>query len=532
MTDNSSAVINANPLENPSISLRDPVVWTSIFGGGETDAGVSVNSRSAMGYPPLWRAISLVAGDVAKMPLNVFRREADGGKEAARKHPAWKLLTLQVSDVCDSMTFRETLTAMALLRGNGYAAIVRNNRRDPVELIILDSAQTYPILLGGELWYVTQSDGRDIRLPARDVLHIKGLSADGLVGYDLVTLMADALGVGMAAMQFGAKFFGRGANASGMLMVPGTFSEERVRNTIEAFNELSSGMSNAHKIGLLQDGVKFQQLTVTPDQAQFLETRKHEIRTVAQIIGCPNHKLGDTETNSHSSLEAENQAYLDNCLDKWLRKWEVECCRKLLSDTQKTNGTHFIEFNRKSLLRMSATDRANYYSRLQEHGSLTVNDVLRAENMPTIGESGDRRYRPGNLLEIGPEPDGPPIGGQPALPGPAAESDSLLVAVVEDRVQKSLKLEAGAVAKAAGRESDFLEWLDGFYTSWVENSSSTSDMRDAFVIHAEESMAQLASVACSATRDSLAGAVGECVATWGERGESLTTEILKGQDNG
>jgi len=528
MATDTGALIDANPLENPSISLRDPVVWASIFGGGGTDAGVSVTPRTAMGYPPLWRAISLVAGDVAKMPLQIFRRLPDGGKEAARNHPAWGLVTRQASEFIDAMSFRETITAMALLRGNGYAAIERNNRGDAASLILMDSSATYPIMADGRLWYVTNSNGEQFRLPSRDVFHMRGLSPDGLVGYDLVTLMADALGVGMAAQQFGAKFFGRGANASGMLMVPGTFSEERIRNTIKDFEAMSTGMSNAHKIGLLQDGVKFQQLTVTPDQAQFLETRKHEVRIVAQIIGCPNHKLGDTETNSHSSLEAENQSYLDSCLDKWLRKFETECNCKLLSETQKQNDTHFFEFNRKSLLRMSANDRANYYAKLQEHGSLTVNDVLRLENMATIGESGDRRYRPGNLLEIGDEPDGPTQEVMPNAPGPA---NGMLASLVHSSVTKSLTVESDKVKRAAGKEKNFMQWADKFYTSWVTNSSTTPEMEAAFLVHADESMRALTEVACSSTADSLPGAIGECVATWAERGQILTDTIL-GKTNG
>lgn len=528
-------IVNASPLENPNISLRDPAVWQGIFGGGASDSGVSVTPTSAMGYPPLWRAINLVAGDVAKLPLNVYRRLQDGGKEADKRHPAWQLLTRQTSETSDAVTFRECLTAHALLRGNGYAAIQRNNRMEPVEMLILNPSATYPVMFNGELYYVTTIDGDEIKLMARDVFHIRGLSSDGLTGYDIVSLMADALGVGMAAQKFGAKFFGQGSNMSGLMMVPGHFSEEKVRNTRAAWDSMYAGITNSHKVALLQDGVKFQQMTIAPEQAQFLQTRQYEVRaTVANIIGCPSHKLGDDTKTSYSSLEAENQSYLDECLDRWLKKWEMECCLKLLSATQKANDTHFIEFNRKALLRMSANDRANYYSRLQEHGNLTVNDVLRSENMPTIGEKGDRRYRPANLVEIGEESD---EVQQQAPPAPPADDDNtdettepdtsnrMLHAFVESSVEKATKIERDRVLKAAQKEDNFIAWADSFYSDWIDHNSTTPEVQAAFVKHAAESKHQLMEVAGSCTATSLAGAVAECVATWSDRGQILTTTI-------
>jgi len=523
-------IVNANPLENPNISLRDPTVWQGIFGGGSTDAGVSVTPTTAMGYPPLWRAINLVAGDVAKLPLNVYRRLPDGGKEKDTKHPAWPLLNRQASETADSVSFKECLTGHALLRGNGYGVIQRDNRGQPTELFILNPSATWPVIADGMLWYLSQIGSEQVRIPSRDMLHIRGLSPDGLVGYDIISLMADALGVGMAAQKFGANFFGSGANPSGILQIPGTFSDEKIRNTISAFDSMASGLSQSHKVALLQDGVKFQQMTIPPEQAQFLQTRQYEVRaTVANIIGCPPHKLGDDSKTSYSSLEAENQSYLDECLDRWLKKWETECNIKLLTDSQKRNDTHFVEFNRKALLRMSSTDRANYYSRLQEHGGMTVNDVLRSENMPTIGEKGDRRYRPANLIEIGDESDQVMSAAAPVAP--SENNAGLLESLVASSVGKSVRVEADSVRRAAKNEDNFCAWLDTFYAAWVRNSSTTTATESAFTLHAATSKHQLLDVAGSATQTSLAGAVAECVATWDDRGTILITTIME-QDNG
>ena len=381
--------------------------------------------------------------------------------------------------------------------------------------------------------------------PARDIYHVKGLSSDGVVGYDIITLMAGALSVGMAAQRHGAKFFGQGSNMSGILQVPGHWNEEKLRNTAEVWKKTVGGMANAHKVALLQDGVKWQPYSISPEQAQFLQTRNYEIRgTVANITGCPPHKLGDDSRTSHSSLEAENQSYLDECLDRWLRKHELEATIKLLSERERASESHFVEFNRKALLRMSSQDRANYYAKLQEHGDMTVNDVLRAENMATIGEQGDRRYRPGNLLEIGEEPDGP-VQSQPPpqqapptpepepepAPEPEEEPNDLLTVMVETNVAKACKIETDRVVKAAAKEANFVAWLDKFYTDWVVNSSVSTELRPAYTAHAAASKSALLDVAGSATLASLPGAVKECVATWSDRGDKLTTSILRSDNN-
>jgi len=539
-----TVMVNASPLENPSISIRDPAVWQETFGGGPTQSGVSVTPSSAMGYPPVWRAINLISGDVASLPLKIFRREPDGGKEAATSLPAYHLMRKKASRDVKAFDMIRTLTSHALLRGNGYAAIYRNKRRDPVELVLLDPSETYPAKVNGDLWYVTQVEGDDIRIPARDILHIRGLSADSYVGYDVVSVMAEALGVGMAAQRFGARFFGHGANMSGLLMVPGHFPEEKIRNTMEAWKSMQSGLDNSHKIALLQEGVKFQQLQMSPEQSQFLQTREYEVRqTVASILGCPPHKLGDSTRTSHNSLESENVSYLNDCLKPWLREWETECDDKLLSETQLSNDTHFFAFNRNALLQMEAKDRAEVYSRHLEHGTLTINDVLKAEDLPTIGEKGDRRYRPANLMEIGEESD-EAMQQQQAMPQDdddeeddteeeettedTSKEKAMLRAMVTSSVTKALEIESQRVVKAAKKETNLVAWMDGFYDNWISNAElpSSQESHLAFIDHSVRSKMEIFDVVSCSTPESLPAAVAECVATWSDRGNLITERIL------
>ena len=418
----------------------------------------------------------------------------------------------------------------SLLRGNGYAYIERNNRNDPTQLILLDPDVTFPAMEDSALWYVTEIRGEQTRIPARDVFHVRGLSNDGMKGYDVVTLMAEAVSVGVAASRFGARFFGHGANVSGLLQVPGHFSEAKIKATMDAWGKMNQGLSNSHKVALLQDGTKFVPLTVNPAQSQFLETREYEVRTISNITGCPPHKLGDPTRTSHNSLEAENESFLNDCLDHWLCEIESEANTKLLSDTQQRTDSHFVEFNRRALLRMSANDRANFYTKMQMSGNMTINEVRAAENMPPVA-NGDSLYRPVNLVEIGDEPDqaGQRLQPEPAEPTEQDAAVTSLRAMVSNSVQRSLQIEKDRIVKAVKSEPDFVAWLHSFYPHWINNATiPATGSQQALTTHAHESKLALLDVAGSSSQTSLPGAVAECVATWtDERGEIITNQIME-----
>lgn len=578
---------NNAPLENPAVSLQDPAAWEQYFGGAATEAGVSVTPTTAMGHPPLWRAINLISGGVAKLPLDVFRRLPDGAKEKDPTHPAYKLLKKRSSRHIKSFTLKQTIVSHALLRGNGYAFIERNNRGEPTQLILLDPDITFPAMEGADLWYVTEIRGEQVRIPSADIFHVKGLGHDGLKGYDVVTLLAEALSVGIAASRFGARFFGAGANVSGILQVPGHFNEQKIKATMDAWSQMNQGLSNSHKVALLQDGTKFVPLTVNPAQSQFLETREYEVRTIHCITGCPSSKLGDPTHMSYSSLEAENEAFLTDCLDTWLQEIESEANFKLLTEAQQEQDSHFVEFNRRAILRMSANDRANYYTRMQTFGNLSINEVRAAENMPPV-ENGDQLYRQANLVEVAdpieqgetasPTSTGPseveiasliqkvylgvgkvltseearqlvtqagfdlnaefsPDIAQPlriasAEAEPSEDNATAVAAtlrmMVGTSVDRSLQIEKDRVIKAAKTEDNFTAWVQEFYPKWIETSTVVPQSRGALIAHAADSKKQLLDVAASSTASSLAGAVSECVATWTDtRGQTITDTVME-----
>jgi HK97 family phage portal protein len=404
---------------------------------------VRVNHGTALGQPAVWRAVNLLSGDVAKLPLVKFRRTSDNGKEADRGSAAYRIMRRKANSLMTAFTFRRTLTFHSLMHGNGCAFIYRDLAGRPLQLLILDPQQTCLAIVDGVAWYVTEVLGEQRKLPAADVLHIKGLSHDGLWGIDVVDLMAEALGLGMAAREFGSRFFGEGSNASGVLMVPGHFTQEKIRNTISSWNEMQTGLTKSHRIALLQDGVKWQQMTIPPEAAQMLGTREFEIREVANIWSVPPHKLGDGTRTSHNSLEQEDQAYLDESLDPHLVSWETECDFKLLDETEQESESHFFEFNRAARLRTDASTRATVYRVLTEIGVMSANDVLRRENMPTIGPAGDQHFRPANWM---------PLEDAALPPAAQAAARAHLQAALAERLARMARIETTRVAKAARGE--------------------------------------------------------------------------------
>lgn len=453
-------------LENPAMSLTDPETWDGVGGYEPSSSGVRVTAKKAIGYPPLWKGVNLIARDVAKLPLPLYRRDEENGKIEAREHSSYPLLRKRtVPGIMKALTFKMTMQYHALMYGNGCAAIIRDGAGRAREMMILEPRETCLAIVNGVLWYKTKIGGEDIRLPARDVFHIKGLSHNGLWGLDVIEVMSNALGLGLAAREYAAKFYANGSNSSGLLMIPGHFTQEKIENTIRAWNKMQTGLTKSHRVALLQDNVKYQPLTIDAEKSQLLQTRQFEGKEVANILCIPPHKIGDDSKANYNSLEQENQSYLDESLDPWLCEWETEGDEKLLTEEEKANDSHFYEFKRDAKLRTDAATRSAYYKSLSEIGVLTVNDILRKENQPTIGPLGDKRYRPLNWKEISEDPE-----PRNQLPGPSAAARDALESLVADRLERMQRIETN---KAAQQRSGLTEWVSPFL------SDHAARMRDA-----------------------------------------------------
>jgi HK97 family phage portal protein len=457
-------------LENPRTPLSHPDAWLiEAWGGGAAQSGVRVNATTALTYSPVWRAVNLISRDVAKLPLVVYRR-LGSGKEKDPAHPAFPLLRYKPHRELTSFPFRMTITANALLWGNGYALIERDGGARPVGLFLLNPEDTAPDRdpISNEIFYKTKVLGRDFEFARENILHIRGLG-NGLHGMSVIAKARETFGLGIAARDYGSVFFKNNARPGMVLEHPGTMSDEAVARLKQSWQETQGGLTNAHKIAILEEGMKANPFSMSNEDAQFLGTREFEIREVANWFGVPPHKLGDTTRTAFASLEQENQSYLDDALDPWLVNWEMECWDKLLTERQKLNDTHVVEFTRHALVRANIKDRGDFYNQALQSGWMNRDEVRARENMNPIPDGeGEKFFMPLNMGRTGEEeepqgdPSAPPA---PTTPPPTENERSLehtrnerdLLAEVFSRMAKRLSKNARRISK---KPDDFIPWIE------------------------------------------------------------------------
>ena len=386
-------------LENPQTPLSQ--AFDFFEPGVRTEAGTPVGERHALGYPPFWRGVNLISADVSKLPLRVYERTEQQGRRRAIEHPAWTLLRRKPNPLQTSSALRRQLTLHALVYGNGLAEIDRDGAARPTAIWPLDPKRVTMVRRGERLFYVVTDDSGGSRvLRSENVLHIAGLGYDGLSGYPVVSLLAEALGLGIAAQRFGAKFFGRGSHQSVVIRHPGALKPEARERLRKSWQSIYGGLENAHGVAVLCEGAEVTKVSVDPEAAQYIETRKFEIRDVANILGLPPHLLGDDSRISYNSLEQENQAYLDRSLDHWLCLWEDEAADKLLSEEELRGETHFIEHDRAALLSTDLKSRWEAYRVARDAGFMSADEIRARENMPPLGRAGELYWQPLNVAAV------------------------------------------------------------------------------------------------------------------------------------
>lgn len=366
---------------------------------GRTTSGKPVNERTAMQTTAVYACVRILAEAVASLPLHVYEYQDDGGKKLMHDHPLYYLLHDEPNPEMTSFVFRETLMSHLLIWGNAYAQIIRDGAGRVLGL--------YPLLPDkmdaqrddrGNIYYVysRNSDENpmfkeygDIRLKAEDVLHIPGLGFDGLIGYSPIAMAKNAVGMTLACEEYGASFFANGANPGGVLEHPGVLKDpSKVR---ESWNSVYRGVNNAHKIAVLEEGMKYQQIGIPPEEAQFLETRKFQINEIARLYRIPPHMVGDLDKSSFSNIEQQSLEFVKYTLDPWVIRWEQSLQRSLLLPGEK--GKYFIKLNVDGLLRGDYQSRMNGYAVGRQNGWFSANDIREMENMnPIPDEQGGNLY--------------------------------------------------------------------------------------------------------------------------------------------
>jgi len=365
------------------------------FGG--TTSGKPVTEHTAMQMTAVYSCVRILSETVARLPLHVYRYNGSGGKEKDISHPLYRLLHDEPNPEMTSFVFRETLMSHLLLWGNAYAQVIRNARGEVLALYpLMPNRMAVDRDAQGRLHYLYQRDSSDnpslgkestAYLSPSDVLHIPGLGFDGLIGYSPIAMAKNAIGLAIATEEYGAKFFANGAAPGGVLEHPGTIKDpQKVK---ESWNAAYQGSANAHRVAVLEEGMKYQAIGISPEQAQFLETRKFQINEIARIFRVPPHMLADLEKSSFSNIEQQSLEFVKYTLDPWVVRWEQAMCRTLLSESE--NANVFIKFNVDGLLRGDYQSRMNGYATARQNGWMSANDIRTLENLDRIPaeEGGD-----------------------------------------------------------------------------------------------------------------------------------------------
>lgn len=402
--------------ENPSVPL-DPDAWEERgWMASRNDSGVRMTHANAIGHPPIMRAINLVARSVAKLPSSVYRLGANPDDAVIeRSHPAHRLISRKVNDAIRAYTWKQTMLYHALLRGNGYSAIIRQGL-DPIALVLLDPIKTEPFVsASGEVFYATEAGGVKRKIPAADVFHIKGLSFDGLVGHDILTVVANALAMGPAARKWMSKLLSRGSTAGGLLMLPRELSPDARKKRTEEFDKYQAGLDNAFKTMALEDGAKWIRTMITPQEAAIFDVLRLDTRMVANVFGLPPHKLGDDSKAAYNSLEQENKSLLEDGFDPWCVEFETEASEKLLTEEQNATGSHAIYIDRTALQMGDTQSQANAYGKLTNDGLMLPDEARARMNLPPLPDGQGKLLRiPVNIAV-----DGVIAGQAPAGTGTA-----------------------------------------------------------------------------------------------------------------
>ena len=375
---------------------------------GSTASGKAVNERSAMQMSAVYACVRILSEAVASLPLHMYSYNDTGGKEKALAHPLYGILHDEPNSEMSAFSFRETLMTHLLLWGNAYAQVIRNGRGEVVALYpLMPDRMTVDRDSRGRLYYeYTRSDGdartlggkSTVTLAPSDVLHIPGLGFDGLVGYSPIAMAKQAIGMGLACDEYGASFYQNGAQPGGVLEHPGVVKDpKRVR---ESWNAIYQGSANAHRVAVLEEGMAYKPISISPEQAQFLQTRKFQIEEIARIFRVPPHMVGDLDKSSFSNIEQQSLEFVKYSLSPWISRWEQSIHRALFLPSEKQR--FFVRFNVEGLLRGDYKSRMDGYAVARQNGWMNANDIRELENLDRIPaeDGGDLYLINGNMLTL------------------------------------------------------------------------------------------------------------------------------------
>lgn len=459
-------------------TARDPADWLKEWMGINIEGDTPrVNEHTALNLSAFWAGVRIISESIASLPLHAYRRSEDDRISSERDTFVESVLR-KPNQNTGSMLFRETLQSHALTWGNGYAEIVRDFAGNPLRLIQITPDRVKPYFTdGGQVAYEIYVDGAENRYLSQDrMLHIRGLGFDGLVGYSVVTMARRSLGISISAEEYGNRFFGNDSTPGGVLVHPGQLSENAAKLLKSSWEDKQRG-KNRGRVAVLEEGMKFEPMSIPNADAQFLETRQFQISEIARWLNMPPHLLRDLSHATFSNIEEQSLEWVVYTLRPWLVRWEQELTDKLFRPKELRQG-YFVEHSIDGLLRGNMESRYRAYTSAINTGWKTINEVRRLENLNPV-EDGDELMIQGAMIPLSRALEEPPGPSPAPAPMPQDTPEDSPVDNVRERIlraaeayvpilaadyERLLRIEADK-AKRAEKQGKLSEWAKDFYRS-------------------------------------------------------------------
>jgi len=401
----SAGVQTRSVLENPSYSLSDPRTIDALFegnsGGGSSESGQTVTPKKFLSVAAIWQCVSMISRDIAKLPLDLYLRKGPQDREKATDHPVFELVRNEPNEEMSAFVFWQFVVSQLKIWGNAYIFIERDTAGRPLSLLPLLSDRTAPKRIKGTLYFATEVNGKIEYADAADVIHLRGIGLDTVEGMAILDAARETAGRSLAAGNFASKFFKNGARAGGVLTLPEGMSKQAGDRLDADFQKKISDPKYALKMLVLRDGVKFQQLTIPPNEGQMTETREYEVKDAARFYGIPCSRLGVTGSVSYNSKAADDAAYLDSALMPDLFQIAQECRRKLLTAKEKADGYYF-EYNSRAAIFMDPMTQMQIGALGARIGVFSPNEIRSWWNLNARADGkGDDYFQQTNLAGYG-----------------------------------------------------------------------------------------------------------------------------------
>ncbi len=348
-------------------------------------SGVAVDEIKAMQTSAVYACVRVLAETVASLPLFLYRREKDKNTKAT-EHPLYEVLHDMPNGEMTSFNFREVMMTSLLLYGNAYARIIRDKSGHVKELWYLKpqnmkverDSNTTKI----KYTYTDDTTNKTFIYKPEQIFHVIGLGYDGIKGLSPIDQAREAIGLALATEEFGARFFGNGARPGGVLEHPGAVKDpEKLR---ESWNKVYQGTRNSNKVAVLEEGMKYHEIGLSPEASQFLQTRKYQLNEICRIFRVPPHLVGDLERSTFSNIEHQSIDFVTHTIRPWLVRWEQAIYKSLLSE--KERRIYYVKFNVDGLLRGDFATRMQGYATARQNGWMSINEIRALEEMNPIPE--------------------------------------------------------------------------------------------------------------------------------------------------